>query len=516
MIWFRSNAATRLGRLNAATRLGRLNAAQFGRAAAGGTALSDGPDKATENSVALANGRRRRGLFAGLILVAALSTTSGIAATVPDFDALTLDQAVAQTQRHNARMELSASRVDDARARLRALEAILYPRLGAAFTLAPMFSVDGDAISGTQRRFKSLSDWGPYTRLELSLVQVVHTFGRHEAAVKAANAAIEVEQAREREAALALSRETRRMYYLALLGRSLGPALKKAATAVDKAASRANELYAAGTGEITQSDLMRLRFATNELARARLDQESGERAAMDGLRNLMGLAHERPLSLAERRLQRPASGEDNDETPKARKKQLAALLRQAAEQRPEWAQAESGVKASLALEEAAALAGRPTLFVAAGVRHDWAPTRDDAVNPYHYDPYNKLVGGVGVGLRFDLQPGAVTAGHQRAAAQTRRVRALQLLAETGIPLQVVRAANDRWRHQERAALAHDSVRATRKWMGFAIAGFMTGSQSAKELLEGIAGYLRAKEGYYRSAGDYWLANAEVHFATGTR
>ncbi len=441
---------------------------------------------------------------AGTVAAAVLSAWAVPAVAAP----LDADGCVEVAVRDSARVEEAAARVAEYEARMAQVEAVYYPKLSGLAFVAPMFTVRGSALEADVEREWGLSRWGPYTRLEALLAQPLYTFGRAEAGAEAARRRAAVERARLEAARGAVALEVRRLYYLRLYALSMIPSLDNAAKVLAEAEARGQRLYAAGSGEVTQTDLMKLRFGATQVERFRRTAADGAALALSALEQAMGLADSAGPELAHDRLP-PVPAEEPDAD-------LEELLAEAAQSRPEWAQIRDGRKAAEALGEAEDKANLPVLFAAGTLGASWTPTRDDTNNPYHNDPYNDLIGGVAVGLQFDLDPALASARSEEAAALGGQVEAAARLAATGIPLQVRKAHSDLLRHREQVALARRGVRAARKWMSFAAAAYLTGTGEARDLLEGVVAHLQAKQSRYESLRDYHLARAELAAAVGRK
>lgn len=438
----------------------------------------------------------------GTVVAAVLSAWAFPAWGAP----LDADACVEVAVRGSARVGEAAAKVAGYEARLAQVEAVYYPKLSGRAFVAPMFTVRGSALDADVERAWGLSDWGPYTRLEALLAQPLYTFGRAEAGAEAARRRAAVERARLEEARGAVALEVRRLYYVRLYALGMIQSLDAAAKVLAEAEARGQEQYAAGSGEVTQADLMRLRYGTTQVERFRRTAANGAALALSALEQAMGLAETAGLELAHDRLPPvPAEEPDSD---------LERLLAEAAQSRPEWAQIRDGRKAAEALGEAERKANLPVVFAAGTLEASWTPTRDDTSNPYHLDPYNDLAGGVAVGLQFDLDPALASARSDEAAALGGQVEAAARLAATGIPLQVRKAHSELLRHREQAALAERGVQATRRWMSFSAAAYLTGTGEARDLLEGVVAHLQAKQAKYESIRDYYLAGAELAAAVG--
>ncbi len=160
-------------------------------------------------------------------------------------------------------------------------------------------------------------------------------------------------------------------------------------------------------------------------------------------------------------------------------------------------------------------ANLPVLAIAGQFGADWAPTRDNAENPYWSDQYNRLTGGLALALIFDINPWMARARADTADAQFEQLEALERFASTGIPLQVLNA----WVQLEQARrivdIAGDAIQATRKWTTFSANAYDTGTGEPRDLLEGLAALLESRRMYYDALRDFYMAKAELQYATGT-
>lgn len=410
--------------------------------------------------------------------------------------------------RQSAKIEEAEAKVQEFRARLQEIESVYYPKLWGKAFIAPTFTIKGDGFTeNVERHWKSISDWGPYSSLEITLAQPLYTFGRAEAGKQAAQARLEVERARLEAASQQVALETRKMYYTVLYAQSMLPALRQAEKILNQALQKAQEGFDEGSGDVTQVDLAKLTFGSAELQRHILTAQDGAKLAMMALKHTMGLDAQAPLVLAQAQLPKPpdvlelASASD--------------LVAQANRTRPEWIQLEQGKRATAKWAQAERLAVWPTLFAAGLFQGAYTPTHDNKDhNPWHLDIYNRTAGGIALGLKFDLDPALARAKANIAKASGEQVQALQRLAQTGIALQVRKAYDDTQRHHQVAQIAHKGMVATKQWLQFAASGYASGVGEPKDILEGMVAYLQAKRTYLETVQAYWTAQAELNHALG--
>ena len=437
-----------------------------------------------------------------LILLVAVVVSS---ASVETSEAvLGVDDCVRIALQTNGRVFESEARVREYGARLAEVQALFMPRVQGIAILAPMYTVRG-GIFHYQNEWRNLSDWGPYAHLEATLSQPLYTFGRAEAAKLAASERAEVERARLRETQNIIAWETRKLYFTYLHARSLAPTLADAHARISAALGRAEGVYASGNGDVGQADLSRLRFALAQVERLSATANAQATLALAALKHTMGIAAAGDLKLADDHLV-PASD--------APMRDLASYIADAAKNRPEWQQIAHGKRAARSLSEAEIKANLPVIAVAGAVNMSWTPSRANATNPYIYDPYNSLTGNVALAVFFDLNPWLAAAKQRTALAQHEQIEALDLFASTGIPLQVRSAWVNLEQAQRIAALASDSMRDMRTWVVLSANADATGVGEPRDLVESLASLIESRSMMYDALRDYYLASAELTYATG--
>jgi outer membrane protein TolC len=427
------------------------------------------------------------------------------AAAAGDPKKVTADEAVVIALRDSGQLLEAEGKVQEWAARLAEVQSVFYPKLIGMGYIAPMFRVrDANDLRTAADVERDWTKWGPYLHLQAVLAQPLYTFGRAEAGKRAARARLEVERARVVQTQTTLALEVRKFYYLHLYAHSMRPALENAREILDKAQNKAKEEYERKTGKVTNVDVQRLAFASAELDKFRIQAEVGEDLALAAMKHTMGLPQQAAVVAADEMLPDPP-----ENLPA-----LATLLKKASENRPEWTQLRQGKEAALSLEQAEKLANAPVVFLGGQFNADWTPMRPDVKNPYYYDPYNQVFGGVAIGLMFDIDPAKARAKAAQARALLTQVEGLEKFARTGIPLEVRRAHDDAVQSKRIAAVAEQGATAARKWMIFAGAAFATGTGESKDLLEGLAAYLQAKRSHYESLQNMQLALAQLLYVTG--
>jgi outer membrane protein len=430
-----------------------------------------------------------------------------------------VDDCVAAALQDNATLGGQGAKVHEMQARLDAVRSIFWPKLVGVALVAPMYTVRGNGYSNSyELHYGSLSDWGAYTNLDLTVVQPLFSFGRATAGAQAAHEQLKVERAKLDEVRAQVALEVRTLYYTHLFAQSMLPTLEQAIGVLAKARGHASALYDKGTGEVTQVDLAKLDYGSSEAKRFLLIAQNGASLAKVALQHVMGQSSTTALILQDRtmppRQQVPPLTTFDGRSLPPEEISLEILQRTADLQRSEWQQLYHGKKAARAWQRAEKLANLPVLFLAGQVRYGYAPTRDRDSNPWHFDNYNTASGGVALGLKFDLDPALAAAKAQQAAATEERVEALHRQAQTGIAVQVRKAHDELQQARQTTDISEAGLVATRQWMTSAANAYQTNMGEARDLLEGLAAYVQAKRSLMESLRSYHLAAAELRHAVG--
>lgn len=445
-------------------------------------------------------------IFSCLFFSSVVSATEKTEAILGSDQSLTLDQCIDIAIRNNASIDEADAKIDEFRARLLEVQSNYYPKFSMMAYIAPMFTVTGDATAPVKYDF-SPGAWGPYTHLEAMLSMPIYTFGRLEAGERAAKERLNVEKAKLRETQNHVKLEVIKFYYTHLYAATMLTHLKQAEEMGDEVSEKAQKFYEQASGKVTKVDMMKLKYAASEIGKYILTAEEGMSLSLSALKHTMGLEDKATLTLSHRSIPKPSK--------KLNLINETELIELAIENRPEWAQIRHGLKAITSLRESQRKATKPIVFVAGTFESNWAPTRQDTSNPYQYDPYNNLFGGVAIGIKLDLDWKLNKAKLASINAKHREVSALKKKAVTGIPLQIRKSRSEVVRFHKEIKLSKAARKAANKWIIFSGAAYASGTGEVKDVLEGIVASLSAKRDYYESILKFYIASAELNYATGS-
>ena len=196
------------------------------------------------------------------------------------------------------------------------------------------------------------------------------------------------------------------------------------------------------------------------------------------------------------------------------KNTLEEYLKQAKTTRPEFRALAAGKQARASLRDAKAAQSYPVIFVGAFGTVGWSPVRDKQDSVYANDPYNPLTGGVGLGLKFDLEFARHSAEASEQEGELMKLAATESYAAPGIELQVKKAFWELEQAIDSIEIAKRRKAVGRKWFVSSAMGWSIGLTPAKDLLESLEGDAVAKKNYIETLYSLNIALAKLTQAVG--
>jgi outer membrane protein len=299
------------------------------------------------------------------------------------------------------------------------------------------------------------NDWTnprPYSQVELELLQPIFTWGELGGQIRAAEAAVAVEEAAAAATARTVALRTAELVEGLRAASELARLADDAQRVLNEARTELQRLLDDGDPDVSDADLFQVRLFEQELRRRQVEVVESRAIAESALARLLRQPGA-PLAVG---LQEPVA------LPEYGLDELQSL---ALASRAEVRQAAAGMAARSALVRVARSHFYPKVFAAATVSGRYSIGREHQGNPFIGDPY--LGGGVraGIGIRQDLTFLQTRARVAQAEAQLNEVRHQREAAEQLILFEVeeayrnvaiARAALDA--RQEGAAIAAEWLR----------------------------------------------------------
>lgn len=427
-------------------------------------------------------------------------TPLGNALPEPDpSGAATLESILKTTLSQNGMIQEAAQDVEIARAQLDRARAAFWPKASAGILGAPIFEETGDALSSKT----NLNKWGPFLRGSFDFVQPLYTFGMlgnyEKAAQQQISAKTELTQAKANEVVF----KAKEFYFGYLMAcefekllENLSGFLKEAVQTADSAKEDEEK-----KGAVKPHDLYRLKTALDDLDQKALYAQAAKRTAEKALGWISGLKFS---EVAESSLKVPAY----------QKKTLEDYLQLSKSHRPELKALPAGIQAYEALANAKQDQDYPVVFFGGFGELNWSPVRTRQNSQFAFDPFNRPQGGIGLGLKFDLEFKRHSAEAQEQRAQAMKLKATEHYAVPGIELEVRKAFYELEQAEKSLEVATRRRDTAKKWFVSNSMGWSVGVTSAKDLLESLEGSGLARKNYIETLYSLHIALAKLSQAVG--
>jgi outer membrane protein TolC len=340
--------------------------------------------------------------------------------------------------------------------------------------------------------------------VDITLIQPLYTFGKITSGKEAAAGGVKVDEARADQKASEIILKVHEYYYGLLLARDLRALVLEVKEKLEAAREKTERLLAEESKNADEMDLLKLKTFGGVVERYFNEADKSVELARHALGMTIGLGMTGEFEIADRHL-KPASRSVFD---------LDTYIEKAKLFRPEFTQLREGLRARQALIRVAKSDYYPTFFAAGFFSYGVSSNRDYLKNPYVHDPFQHLVTGAVLGLKWDINFGITSAKLQSARAEHEKLLETKAFAEAGIPLQVRKAYLEIIEAQKNIEASEESYTSARKWLISAVANFDLGIGEGKEIFEALRAYAENRAENYKAVYNYNLALANLDHTTG--
>jgi outer membrane protein len=436
---------------------------------------------------------------AGLMLL--LGSGAVMASGSPEYD---LAACIRAALSNSPDLGAAAADLAGARARLGEAQAGRWGQSEYNQLLGFVNEAHGDPTKSPNNKNDLFQGLGPFTRLELNVDIPLWTFGRLDAALKAAQEGLESEHARSDGKRAEVILSTKQLYYGLLLGRQLSAILHDMLDIMDKAVKKTQERLDTGSSTVTEIDLLKLKTGRARFAKGLVEVDASVSLTRSALARAIGVDADSGFDIADRKLL-PVDATIGP---------LDAYLADGPGHRPETRQIQTGLAAQSAKVDLEAAAYYPTIFLATGVRWAHASNRQQQSNPFAYDDFNYIQPVGVVGIHWDLNFFLTTAKVQEARADRDRLAAQRRDAASGLQLEIRRAYSDVMQARETIKIAEEGRKAGRGLLILTVSNFDLALGEAEDLFKALGAYTEASSDYFRAVHDYDVAVAALSKAVG--
>ena len=368
---------------------------------------------------------------------------STAAARAQDAQRYDLGACIREALHNDPDLGTAAADVAAARAHLSEANASRYGQMEYRQLLGLVNEATGNVLVSPNNKNDVFQGLGPFTKIDIAVTVPVWTFGKLDAALRAAQEGLESEQAHgdARRADVVLN--VKQLYYGLLLSRQLSAVLHDMLDTLDKAVRKTQERLDAGSTSVTELDLLKLKAGRARFAKGVVQVDGSIDLTRSALARAIGLASDQHFEIADQRLQ-PAD---------ATLAPLDVYLHEGPERRPEVKQLATGIAAQTARVDLETAGYYPDLFLATGFQYAVAGNRTEQTNPFVWDDFNYIRPVFVFGVRWDLNIFKTGAKVDEARADLQRLQAQQRDAASGLQLEIRRAYTE-------VGQARDTMRAT--------------------------------------------------------
>jgi len=397
---------------------------------------------------------------------------------------------------HNGQIQEAAQDVEIAQAQVERARAAMYPRGSTTFLAAPLFEERGNAIAST----RNLSNWGPYLSSMTQIVQPIYTFGQIGGYNKAAEHQLIATHELARMKKNDVLYNAKDFFYTFQMASDFEKLTNNLSEFLGSAVTEAEKTKEKKSG-VKPHDLNRLKIALDDLLQKKLWAHQGKMTANKAVLWMTGNTFDTLPAT-------PLEPEPFE------KKTLEEYLLLAKNHRPEFKALKAGQIARNALADAKQAQSYPTLFIGGMIDLNWSPVRDPQPSFYAQDLFNRMQGGVALGLRLDLEFSRHSAEAQEERAQAMKLKATESYAAPGIEVEVSRAFWELEQAVEGLEIAERRKKVGRKWFVGSAMGWSVGVTNPKELMEALEGDGLSRQNYIYTLYQYNAALAKLSKAVG--
>lgn len=432
-----------------------------------------------------------------LVILSAPSWASGEEATL-----FTLDSATEEALRGNPLISASNSDMRAAESRLQVAWGAYVPKLKVRSFLSALPELRGDAVAGYSNT--DLDKWGPFFRVQVSSTMPIYAFGQLAALREVARSKRAGAIAQDRLIHQELRYQVHRAIQGWRLARALRAILEEGRGYLNKAKSRLEELEEEDSEEFDQIDLLKIRVYEADIVDREMEIQEGEVTAREGLRVALGYPLHREFSLVNWKL-----------TPVATELlPLEVYLRRARSEQAELMSARANLRKKRAEVEEVRSSMLPSFGVDSFYKYSEAPTAENQLSPFAYDPYNSHEVGVGLTLSWNMSFGEAFAQleQEKSAEQSLKLRIENQRSQ--LALDVTETYEKVFRQKKLQKVHKRALKAARSWLMAKSDLYDAGLCELKELNDALLEYYNRKIGNLQAIHDHNVALAHLERLAG--
>lgn len=353
-------------------------------------------------------------------------------------------------------------------------------------------------------RLDAQTEIGILVRVDTRFTFPIYTFGKVDAAQRAAAAGLKVGAAGVDVARGKLDVLVKQAYYGAQYGESALKILRDGAKRMAKAKRNIQKELDKESGKFTSNDLRKLKVEEAELNAGILQAEARTRYAWESIRIAGGFPSRNAFTLDTLKL-KPVYIEPRD---------VEQYVELAMKARPDLRYASAGITARRAQVDMARANYWPDIGLAGVFGFAYGSTADDNPDPFANDNFNYLTYGAVLAARLNLDVFKVRASVGTAEAALIKAQAQVKALKMQIRLNIVEEVQTLERRGKEVKLRKTAMKAGKGWMTSNFLNFGLGLVTTNELISSLTAYSKTRLAYYEAIYEYNLAVARLSQTVG--
>lgn len=402
-------------------------------------------------------------------------------------------------------VELSRNRVNQAQSQ-RFLPRI---ELSTAHGLVPAVKSDIPGLSQGQYYLdpnlrNDWYNWGLFTRVEVTSLQPLYTWGAINNAINAATAGVAASKAEFDIESSNFELQLYELYYTRLLTMELKKLATDALKKLEEAESKIEELIEEGEASLEESDLFQFRIFKYEFL-YRVDE-------IDETVRFVNAAWDLALNNQSHVIYQPAEVfldpvvfELND---------VHYYEESARMNRPEIAQINAAYRAARYGLEVSKSANYPSLFMALSGAYANTPNRPKQDNPFIINNTNYESIRYGIGIRQNLNFGVNKTNINRSELQVRQARYAREAANDGVLLDVRDKYRSMMMSYSRLNNTREALQVSNEWLRMEQIDYDLGFGEVKKLVDAVKANLELEVSYRQRIYDFNVNVGKLNKASG--
>ncbi|MEN2995215.1 MAG: TolC family protein [Thermodesulfovibrio sp.] len=402
--------------------------------------------------------------------------------------------------------ELSEFRqdVEIYKAKLSQAQSALFPQIEIMALGGPSPKAEKEALSPVIRTdVKSTTIDGVFGMITMQLIQPIYTFGKISGYKTAAEGGVKVSEAELEKKRSEIILKTKELYWSLALVRDLRSLANEIKNELEKAIKKTEEDLKRDIPTSDELTLYKLKTYLGEVKRNLNEIDKNESIIIEALKFMTGFSLDKKLEI----ITEPLRYEDIYIKPDE-------LIAKAFVLRPEMVQIKEGLKAKQALIDVEKSSLYPQIFLLVRGSLARATNRDRIHNPYISDPLNDSMLAALVGMKLNIDFGITKGKIREAEIEYQKVVEKKKLAETGIPLQIMKAYIELQEASKSAKDMEEAHQNAKKWLVAADANFDMGIGETKDLADAVLAYATTRVNHLKALYNQKMAIANLIQAAG--